>query len=58
MSIGLGSVAWDATGGCWEQTLPCSDLCVADGGTCEVGMQGAYQVLSICVWCVARTWCC
>ena len=42
-------MAWDATGGCWKPTLPCSDLCAAVGGTCEVGMQGAYQVLSMCV---------
>ena len=29
--IVLGSVAWDATGGCWRQSLPCSDLCAAVG---------------------------
>ena len=36
-------MAWDATGGCWKQSLPCSNLYAAVGGTCEVGMEGTRQ---------------
>ena len=36
-------MAWEATGGCWEQTLPCSNLYAAVGGTCDVGIEGACQ---------------
>ena len=39
-------MVWDATGGCWRQSFPCSDLCAAVGYCGEA--PGA--VSACCTW--------
>ena len=50
----LESVAWDATGGCWQESLPCFNLCVAVGA--HIHKEG-YLLWTCVLWCLVCTWC-